>query len=305
MTTQQHEQFDRIRAALERSAQALDADPAARPTPGFRMRGRTAHRGAGSKARPVTSTARVSRRLAASGVALLLFGLVAMPAFAGHGPAAGPLSTITSGIRHAVGGHASGNVDPDEATFFGTPGATPGMAFATPDPDWHGDAVSAAAHGTPVPGENHGEMVRQVAKDNHGHGYNGPATPTATGTTTTAGQAGVTPGVTEDNAGASDTATATSTTTATNRGQQQRQVAHDNHAHATATATAATRTTTGTTPTTGNGSGNGSNGNGQGSNSQGNNGQGNNGQGNNGQGNNGQGSNGQGNNGQGNNGHGH
>ena len=54
--------------------------------------------------------------------------------------------------------------------------------------------VSEAAHATPAPGENHGQQVREVARDNRGH----EDKPDDQGKPEDKGQAGGRPGKPED-----------------------------------------------------------------------------------------------------------
>jgi hypothetical protein len=79
-------------------------------------------------------------------------------------PTPSPTAIATPGDR------APGRRSPDEATS-GAGAKRRGDEDSTgaSHPDHHGAQVSERAHATPPPGQNHGQQVREVARDNHGH----------------------------------------------------------------------------------------------------------------------------------------
>lgn len=217
--------------AVRRSVQALDADPAARPTSGFRSRGRSALLGS-TTANSAIGRSFHSRRLAVFGATILLFSLIAMPALAGQGA----IANGVSGAANAVGqmlGNGRGSHDSQD---------TDGANTTAEQPDNHGADVSAAAHSTPVDGETHDEHVRTVARNNHGHQTSNGSqadseskdeqesatSGTESGTEDTHGQQ--VRAVAQDNHGADVSTTAQTTSTdGGNHGEQVKAVAGDNH----------------------------------------------------------------------------
>lgn len=192
-----------VMRALERSVERLVADPAARPSAAFRERARQAllrragHPGAGRQS--------VRRwRLVGSVAAGLAFALVAMPALAGAG-ASDIVTSVTTGVRAVFSGtpgeqltllqaeetptvEATVTVEPTvtpepTATIEPSPTVEP---TATPEPSPTVEPTATVepsptpessptpevtpspeptAEPTPV---NHGQQVREVARDNHG-----------------------------------------------------------------------------------------------------------------------------------------
>lgn len=202
-TSAHHDSQDEILAALEGSARILDADPGARPTPAFRARGRAALlRAAQGRRAPEPRFLRY--RLAGLGLAAFLFLAVAYPAVAGPGaivegvssaastvgqlislraddqekakpPKAqgkdAPASTVTPAVVVAVTSTPTAT-----ATVTATGTVTPSEQVIVADhPDNHGAAVSEIAHATPEADQNHGEQVREVARDNHGQSVSATA----------------------------------------------------------------------------------------------------------------------------------
>ncbi len=189
------------RAAIRRSVQGLDADPGATPTAGFRSRGRSALLGS-IPAAAGSGRSFHPRRLAIVSVTILLFGLITMPALAGPGG----IANGVSGAANAVGqmlGNGQRNHDAQDSD---------GANTTADHPDNHGADVSAAAHSAPEDGETHGEQVRTVARENHGHEVNDSS---------------------KDNKGFNDEQDSaekgTESGTRENHGEQVRAVAQDNH----------------------------------------------------------------------------
>lgn len=202
-TSAHHDSQDEILAALEGSARILDADPDARPTPAFRARGRAALlRAAQGRRAPETHFLRY--RLAGLGLAAFLFLAVAYPAVAGPGAIIEGVSSAASTVGQLISLRADDQEKTKPPKAQGknapTPTATPAVVVAvtstptatatatatgtvTPSepvtvadhPANHGAAVSEIAHATPEADQNHGEQVREVARDNHGQSVSATA----------------------------------------------------------------------------------------------------------------------------------
>lgn len=198
-TSAHHHSPDEILAALEGSARILDADPVAQPTPAFRARGRAALLRATLGTRAPESRF-LRYRLAGLGLAAFLFLAVAYPVVAGPGGVVEGVSTAASTVGHLIGLRAGEPEKAKQPKAQGkdapTPTATPAVAAIvtlTPTatatgtvtaseqvtvadhPDNHGAAVSEIAHATPVADQNHGEQVREVARDNQGQSVSATA----------------------------------------------------------------------------------------------------------------------------------
>lgn len=183
-------------AAVRRSVQGLDTDPVSKPTSGFRTRGRSALLRSSTE-RATSGKSFHPRRLAIVGVTVLLFGLIAMPAVAGPGAIANGVSGAANALGQMLG-NGQGSHDSQD---------TDGDSTAAEHPGNHGADVSAA-HSMPADGESHGEQVRTVARDNHGHQLNASSDSTP---------------------GSNDEQKSTTNGAEQNHGQQARSVAQDNH----------------------------------------------------------------------------
>lgn len=202
-TSAHHDSQDEILAALEGSARILDADPDARPTPAFRARGRAALlRAAQGRRAPEPRFLRY--RLAGLGLAAFLFLAVAYPAVAGPGAIVEGVSSAASTVGQLIslraGEQAAAKPPTAQDQPAPTPTATPALVAivtSTPTatttatatgtvapseqvtvadhPENHGAAVSEIAHATPEADQNHGEQVREVARDNHGQSVSATA----------------------------------------------------------------------------------------------------------------------------------
>jgi hypothetical protein len=82
---------------------------------------------------------------------------------------------------------ATATDQPDEDS--GNHGSDVSNAAQTTPESNHGSDVSSAAQSTPEAGENHGQQVRDVARDNHGQDVSGAAHGTATATPDTSSSA--------------------------------------------------------------------------------------------------------------------
>jgi hypothetical protein len=238
---------DPVLVALSDSARGLESDPDAMYSPRFRRRGRAVLLEA-LEAPPSIGQRLMASRLAGAVLAALLFLVLAMPVLAGPGAVG---ESVASTVGSLFGfGHEDAS-PPAQSTAHdatATPTSTPlATATASPAPDevstdgpsGHGAEVAAVAHATPLPGQNHGQQVREVARDNHGHAAKPAPTATPTPQSTATPEPTRTAEPTKapkadhpDNHGAvvSEVAHATPPP-GQNHGQQVREVARDNHGH--------------------------------------------------------------------------
>lgn len=110
-----HDEHDPVLRRIRESVQKLDASPGARPSPDFVRRGRWAllHTLRAPSGRGFSHSWRslfagptrlaIPRRLAVTGTAVLLAGIIAVPALAGQGPMAASFSSAASAVERAIG----------------------------------------------------------------------------------------------------------------------------------------------------------------------------------------------------------